>query len=69
MLISYGNTTKIVTVTLATPQLKLSTGTGTGHNLSPYSHLTQDYYIYAFSAFIVFAMVAVMLIFRRRFRS
>ena len=69
VLISYGNTTKIVTVTLATPQLKLSTGTGTGHDLSPYSHLTQDYYIYAFSAFIVLAMVAVMLIFRRRFRS
>jgi dolichyl-diphosphooligosaccharide--protein glycosyltransferase len=69
IILYYDNTTKIVTTTLTTPELSVSSATGTGQGLSPYSHLTQDYYIYAFSAFIVLAMIAVMLIFRRRFRS
>ncbi len=69
ILLSYGNTTKIVTAKLATPSLKVSNGTGAGKTISAYSPLTQDYYIYAFVAFIVLAMLVVMLIFRRRFRS
>lgn len=69
LLLSYGNTTKIVSVRLTTPELSVSKASGTGHSLSPYSPLTQDYYIYAFSAFIVLAMIVVMLIFRRRFRT
>jgi len=69
VILSYGNSTKIVSAQLATPALSVSKATGSGHNISPYSLLTQDYYIYAFSAFIVLAMIAVMLIFRRRFRT
>ena len=69
ILLSYGNTTKIVTVKLTAPELSVSKASGAGSGLSAYSPMTQDYYIYAFSAFIVLAMVAVMLIFRRRFRT
>ncbi len=69
VLISYGNTTKIVSFALETPQLSVSKGEGIGHGISIYSPLTQDYYIYAFSFFIVLAMILVMLIFRRRFRA
>ncbi|MEM0134247.1 MAG: hypothetical protein QXU18_03350 [Thermoplasmatales archaeon] len=69
VLLSYGNKTKIVTVQLLTPELSVKKATGTGQSLSPYSHAVQDYYIYAFSAFIVLAMIVVMIIFRRRFRA
>ena len=69
ILLTYGNTTKIVTAQLVTPELSVKKGSGTGQNLAAYSPLTQDYYIYAFSAFIVLAMIMVMIIFRRRFRA
>ncbi|MGC8617230.1 MAG: carboxypeptidase regulatory-like domain-containing protein [Thermoplasmata archaeon] len=69
ILLSYGNTTKIVSTQLVTPEISVKKASGTGQNLAAYSPLTQDYYIYAFSAFIVLAMIMVMIIFRRRFRA
>jgi dolichyl-diphosphooligosaccharide--protein glycosyltransferase len=69
VLLTYGNTTKIVSVSMHTPQLTVQGAKGSGYLLTGYSPTVQDYYIYGFSAFIVLAMVAVMLIFRRRFRT
>ena len=69
VIIRYDNSSIIVSTVITTPQLSVASSSGSGQGVSQYSHTTQDYYIYAFSAFIVLAMIAVMLIFRRRFRT
>jgi hypothetical protein len=69
VLLTYGNTTKIVSVSTQTPMLTVQGAKGSGYQLTGYSATVQDYYIYGFSVFIVLAMITVMLIFRRRFRT
>lgn len=69
VLLSYGNTTRVVSISTYVPQLSVQSGKGTGQHISAYSPVQQNYYIYGFSAFIVLAMVVVMLMFRRRFRA